>query len=236
MDVRQVLVHAGLLLAVVGHGAMAAPVTLMGDQVSFTFDDAFVGVYGTPFVSGNSLLFTPADFSAVSNNGQGAVVNGAVFSVSIAVLDGYRLPSLVLVEGGDYHRIGDDALVGFSGTAVLADNEHGFSQSVSIAPAAPFSASTTLASYATTDWEAYATLAIPGAWSNDLSLELNHTLMASTTDFGSSAFIQKKLLISAAVVSNVPEPEAALMWLVGLGLLGSAARRHGRKDCYRRST
>ena len=42
----------------------AALITSSADHVQFTYDDALVGLFGLPIVSGDSLIFAPSKFTA----------------------------------------------------------------------------------------------------------------------------------------------------------------------------
>jgi len=79
----------------------AASVTLFGDDISFTFDDA--SLFGTGIVVGNSLIFQPSNFKAESLNGAGTVPASETLIIDVAVTTaGFNIESLGMFEQGDY--------------------------------------------------------------------------------------------------------------------------------------
>lgn len=214
------------MLGMAGH-AGAATTVLNGTNVRFEFDSALVGLFGTPTVSGNSLVFTPTSFSALSTNGQGIVQTKSTFNVKITGLDGYDITALTLSEGGDYYRIGNDAQVAVGGQIRVLDLLSPLTPQLtdSIQADAPLTASTSLTNFSATNWQADAAVGLPGSWSEQLNLTVENILLASTSAAGSSAFIEKKLAIPSVVISAVPEPHSWAMLLTGLGLLAGWARR-----------
>jgi hypothetical protein len=94
--------------------------------------------------------------------------------------------------------------------------------------AAPLTVTTTLANLQTTNWQANAAIAIPTNWSNGVNLTIENILLASTSQAGSLAFVEKKFVGNSVVITPVPEAETYAMMLAGLGLIGFMVGRRNR--------
>lgn len=207
--------------------ALAIPVTLAGTHVNFTFDDALLGLYGTPMVFGNSLVFTPPEFKAISADGQGIKTVSSTINIQVRANANYNLTSFSLTELGDYSLIGSGAkvLVGGQIRAFDLANPASFITNP-IKATAPLGATTTFdENFETTNWEAKAAITQPTNWSNGVNLTLENILKARTTLSDSEAFIEKKYAGVFVTVTAVPEAQTYAMMLVGLGLVGFMARR-----------
>jgi hypothetical protein len=224
----------GLSAALLSGSAFAVMVTVAGSNVSFTYDTALLGLYGTPTVSGDSLIFTPTSFFAESTNGEGFALTNATLNIGITANSGYQFSSISLTERGDYFLVGSDAEVGVTGQIRVFDQDDPINNEVTdnIAATAPFNVVSTLSNITTTNWTANAGVTIPGTgWGgNDgivdgVNLTIENLLYASTTTLGSAAFIEKKFAGSTVIISAVPEAETYAMMLAGLGLVGFMARR-----------
>lgn len=230
-------VAMGLAVAFFSGSALAVNmVTLPGTNVSFTYDADLLGLYGTPMVVGNSLVFTPTQFLAGSTNGAGIVMTSATLNVGIVAHSGYQFSSISLTERGDYYLIGSDAMVAVGGQIRVQDADDPINNEVTdfIVATAPFNAYTTLGGFTTTNWTANASVVIPnggaGWGGNDgivdgINLTIENLLIAHTSERGSAAFIEKKLAGSSLILSAVPEAETYALMLTGLGLVGWMARR-----------
>lgn len=219
---------AGCLLAAAGAvlalPAEAAVVTLYGDDVSFTFDNA--SLFGTASVVGNSLVFSPTGFRAESTNGAGSDLVSETLNIEVAVTTpGVRIGGLALVEEGDYRLNGSGASVTASGRlqAVSRTQTNGL---FALNESAIFNATGLSTQGATTAWSGSAAVDITG-WGGDtwVDAQIQNNLSATTLQNGETAWIQKKLGGVGLEVTLVPVPAA--VWLFGSGLLGlvGVARR-----------
>lgn len=227
----------GLSASLLSGGALAVNmVTVAGANVSFTYDADLLGLYGTPSVSGDSLVFTPTNFFAESTNGEGFAMTNATLNVRITANGGYQFSNVSLIERGDYYLIGSDAEVAVGGQIRVFDLDNPIVNEAtdSIETTAPLSVHTTLSGFTTTNWTANASVAIPGTgWGgadgivDGVNLTIENLLIANTSQSGSAAFIEKKFAGSTLIITAVPEAETYAMMLAGLGLVGFMARRRG---------
>ncbi len=199
--------------------------TLTGTNVTYVYDADVTGLYGTPFLSGDSLVFTPTNFNALSADG-GFVQTSSTVNVKVYANGGYTLSAFNLTELGDYYLIGSDAEVAVGGQIRLFDLDNISNQLTDpITATAPLTVTTTFGNYQTTNWQANAAIAVPTNWSSGVNLTIENILLAHTTQVGSAAFVEKKLTGNSVVITPVPEAETYAMMLAGLGLVGFMARR-----------
>ena len=218
----------GLSAVLLTGNAFAAVQTLVGTNVTYVYDDTLMGLYGQPFLSGDSLVFTPTNFKALSTDG-GLVQTSSTINVKVYANENYTLSAFSLTELGDYSLIGSDAKVAVGGQIRLFDLANIANQLTDpITVTAPLTVTTTLANYQTTNWEANAALAVPTNWSSGVNLTIENILIAYTTQVGSAAFVEKKFVGNSVVITPVPEAETYAMMLAGLGLVGFMVRRRNR--------
>ncbi len=215
----------------VATAASAAPITLFGDDVSFTFDDA--SMYGPGMVVGNSLFFQPSNFIAESLNGAGVVTASETLIIDVmATTAGYNISSLGMFEQGDYIVNGMDASVAASGRlgVVSGTTTCGFfaCNDASIFNVAGLGDT----GGATVGWSDGTSidLADTAGWGLDTILQISfqNNLSATTLNLGEQAMIQKKEGAIGLVVNPVPVPAA--VWLFGSGLLGLVAVARRRQS------
>ena len=214
------------LLTFAAFQANAATVTLIGDDVSFTYDDSTV--FGEALVVGNSINFFPTTFFAESLNGEGTVSNNATINVRVeAITEGFSMSVFQLREQGDYFLVGDDATATIGGEFSITSGTKGCdifnpcrtSDSINAGPL------DTLGAY--TQWEMGSTIDLADIedWQNDTSvvMTIENRLTATTLNLGEQAFIEKKF--AGVGITVVPVPAA--VWLLGsaLGGLGFMRRR-----------
>ncbi len=226
---RNVIRRTALSLAL-GFGligsASAATTTLNGLHTTFSFDDALVGLFGMPSVSGDTIFFTPTSFSAKAKGVSDIAFTNATLNVTVSAKQGYVLKGIDLTEQGDYwlYRplgtgdLGADVSgqIRVRNLATLAEVTDG------IVATAPL---TTVGSKAL-DWTANADTSFSAWQSTGVNLTIENLLVAYTdTTKPSIAFIEKKYVGAGVLVTAVPEPGTYAMFLAGLGMLGMVARR-----------
>jgi len=208
--------------------AQAAPVTQCGPTICYSYDDAqaATALFGSPTLVGDALVFLPPSFRAESLNGAGTDIVSANFIFDeVYSVSGADIANFTVFESGDYEMIGGDEV----GADILLTV-------VSNAPNPDFPPipenGTSLASFVATgdsggqqEWDLlnsynlYDDFSLP---TNSLQLSLQNTLTAIAGDPTDSAWIQKKLTLTAAAV-----PVPAAVWLFGsaLGAMGWLRRR-----------
>ncbi len=227
--------------------ANAATVTLAGDNFNLSYEDTQPGLstYGTPNYGpgSNNIFFNQIGFSA-SAAGIGDT-DSLASTVSFTLTRNsptFNFESLQLVEFGNYTLNGAGASVNLSGSMAVTSNAFG----PSLDPAAAILAAGTLDinDNLAHNWNggAFADLTVPGtglfgpaSWENQASItiSINNILTASTTEVGSSAFIQKlqtgqavQIGVNGSPASAVPVPGAVWLMISGLlGLFGIARRK-----------
>lgn len=217
------LLFALVLTSAAGY-VQAAPVTLDGASFSVTYDDALVGLFGMPTLSGNTLFFTPTSFKAISTNGAGVSLASQTsnFDILLKPSANLRLSSVDLSEGGDYLMMGQNSFVNALGQMRVRNNANPSMEIVSsIAPAAPLSIKDGI----NHNWAASANADLNGAAWNDVGsarVTLENILLAYTqADTGPQlAFAEKKYAGITFNVSPVPEASTWSMMLLGVGMLG----------------
>ncbi|WP_310448273.1 hypothetical protein [Thiobacillus sp.] len=210
--------YAALFL--VAHTASAATVTLSGNSVDFTYDDALVSLFGTPTVLDDTIYFTPADFDVTSLNGAGLSFTNALVNISVAPKAGFDLDSVTLFERGTYLLLGPGAKwVEASGLVSAFD----------LADPGVFSSATLVSTPTTTTglppnyWDATAGISLDTAtWQagGGINLTIENFLIASTVAPGSMAYMDKAYIGASFVASPVPEPDDYLLMLASIGLIG----------------
>lgn len=205
--------------------ALAVPVHLSGDTVDFFFDDALLGLFGSPTLLGDTLYFTPSEFDVASLNGSGYALTASTLNIQVIPKAGYDLDALRVTEEGDYLLLGS----GPSGVDVagqvraFALSDPAMLATESIAPDAPLA----VVGVPTTNWTAVSGLGLDAAgWveGDGINLTLENLLLAYTTADVSLAFIEKKFVGVSVSTSPVPEPETLALLLASLGLVGFRVR------------
>lgn len=207
-------------LTIVACSASGNAATINGNNFSFSFEDSLTNLFGTPSVSGDSLIFVPSDFSTLSLNGNGQAFTSSTFVVNIASLNNKSINALALTETGDYLREGAGANLAVGGELRSVDLANPFVSNVSKITSGPFAE--TEFGDDTADWEANASLAFSPN-TNSIRVTIQNILRAKTSAVGELAFIQKKFVGLTVVPSQdvpvtVPLPQA--VWMFGVGLFG----------------
>jgi hypothetical protein len=197
--------------------ASAATVTVYGNNVSFTYDDATE--YGVGIVVGDAILFTPTGIISESEDGAGLVTTTKMLNIQVEVLTaGYWLQDFHLIEQGDYQLDGAGATADMNGIFQITSNTSSYT-ALDNFDAGPLTVQNSL-----TEWTAGSmiSLADTAGWGadTDIDIDLTNTLTASTSASGEYAMVQKKLGAVSIEITAVPVPAAVWLFGSGLGLLG----------------
>lgn len=205
--------------------AVAAPVTLTGSTVDFSFDDSLLGLFGPASIAGDTLYFTPTSFVAESMNGEGFDLARETLNVQMTARSGYELQTLNVVERGDYLLYGSGSFADVGGQVRVFNVAAPLDEiTASIAP----QASMTMTGLPTHNWNSDLSVNLAGFAPGTLNVTLQNLVLASTSAPGSLAFAEKKfagLTAATVAVTPVPEADTYAMMLAGLGLVGWGARR-----------
>ena len=224
------LLAAGILMLgqTLAGGAVAAPVTLSGTTVDFTFDDALLGLFGMPVLSANNtLVFTPVGFDAQAFNGPKFDLTNQTMNIRVTAKQGFEIGHVGLLERGDYLLEGSASSVDVTGQLRMFDLNN---QAVSFTDSIDASAPLTMVGLPTHNWMATAGIAVNTAM-YDLTyanVAVENLLIARAFSVDSLAFIEKKevfLNVNTMAITPVPEAETYAMMLAGLGLVGFMVNR-----------
>lgn len=205
---------AGVLLA-----GSASALTLAGSsgQISYSFDETALGLFGTASVVGDSLVFAPANFLATG-------VAPAFQSVNITVTagNGYLLSAFDLFERGGYSLPAQGDMVWLQGNFTALDIEGNTDFTIASNIVGP-----AFVAGSQGNWQAGAALAVPAqGWGGGDGLVTSVTLTINNQLFAmGGGSIWKDAITLDAVVTPVPEARTYAMMLLGLGLVGLAVRR-----------
>jgi hypothetical protein len=205
--------------------ADAALQTITGTSFDVVYDDAALGLFGTPGLAGNTLFFTRSAFQAQSLNGALTDLETSTINVQLVAKNGFQFGGLQLVERGDYRLDGAGSSVSVGGQLGAFDpndavNTYSFSF-IQASPGTPLN----LNDNTLKPWIAGASLDVSAA-PFDVPTTLYVTIqnqLTATTQAGvepSLAFIQKKFTAAPITLEVVAVPAPASLPLVATGLIG----------------
>ena len=204
----------------IGPQALAAPVTLTGLDVSYSFDDAQLGRFGAASISGNDLVFSPTSFAASTGANFSAT---QTIHLTVTARAGYTLTGFNLYESGAYSVSGAGSQVWVTGNLGATDIEGN--------PSLPtqYLGQPLASSFTPNGWTAQAGVNLPASgWggsdgvTGSVGLTISNQLFVSAP-LG-SASVHKDMVILTAVAAPVPEPGTYAMLLAGLGLVAYRVR------------
>src|SRR5262245_13353249 len=249
-----VLAFGQAALATINHGNFAGTNVTFGNvSETSTFGDP-EPLFGAPSVSGNSLLFSPPNFTATTSGAGGLDQTGALLQTVITATPVSTIGTVNFTEFGDATLIGPAnagtgvfaSLAGF--VRVLEVNglpitpltigfNAGGLQNGSFTPGTLGTAGLDrISNPGTTLWsgtlsvDIAAALALAGisGKATKVELALDNDLYAYTEAAGNSAKIQKKAVTGPTIIIDIiPEPGTAA--LLCIGLVGMTLRARGRR-------
>jgi len=184
-----------------------------------------VPLYGEPLVVNNRLLFNPLTFTSFANDGDADVTSGTL-SVMIEAGEASFLEVIRIVETGDFTMLGngtDATSATINGLAVATDIDPGIGDTLTapltVTPDAPY--------YLPADgdfgeFEAVTEIDLSGLGIRKVMLNLNNNLQ-TTSEEGTSSFIQKKTV--EIEVEDIPIPEPTTAMLLAVAAVGIVRRR-----------
>lgn len=229
MTIKSTVAALAVLAGSLGLQAVqAAQVTLSGATFDITYDDARVGLFGTPSIVGNSVLWFPSGSPGFTAQTDGGIdVTNATFAMTVTAKPGFFLTGFNLTEGGDYFFFGGQRSGvmasgqlrvtplpgGTSHAAITADN--------SFAANAGFD-------FTTRNWTASASLT-PARGTTQVNASIQNILSAYVIPpVLGYAFIEKKEVMLGIAVSPVPEPHTYALMIAGVAVVGFVALRRRR--------
>ncbi|MBX3680377.1 PEP-CTERM sorting domain-containing protein [Cognatazoarcus halotolerans] len=216
---------ASAVVALAAGGAHAAMQTLDGVGFDITYDDAALGLFGSPSLIDNSLFFAPSGSPGFSaQTASGFAFTNSTFAFQISADPGYVLTAFTLVEEGDYFYFGEGSGVDVGGQLRVKPLVP-LAESMTSAIEADTGIMNTTLSIATHNWSSMSVVETAGIEKANVSIENLLAAYSYTTSGPSYAFIEKKGVELAVGVAAVPEPESYALMLAGIGMIGMAARR-----------
>lgn len=200
----------GCAFALLSSGAVAAT-TLSGGNVSYTFDEGALGLFGTASLSGDSLVFMPSGFSTSSFAVQ-------TVNITVTAAAGYSLGGFSLSENGTYTLPTSGGSARATGSFKAIDIEGTTGNQITETFNGVLDGGA---------WDAAATIALPATgWGGTDGVVSSVTLTLSNQLFAlGGASISKTGVGISATALPVPEASTYAMLLAGLGLVGFMAYR-----------
>ncbi len=224
-----------LVGATLGLTAHSATVTLYGTDFNVVYDSTQLGLFGTPQLIGDYLVFTPNAFVAQSLNGAGTVTTSSLAQdIQLVAHPGYQFGDIKVEAVGDYLMQGPGTSVGVSGSFTAQNAALPASQTVApLVVGSPLN----IANGIVQNWAGTAAVSGTNPWiaqAGTIDVSLSNILTATTTpgNGNSQAFIQEKFSSVELVIDpmQTPVPLPGTLWmalsgLAGLALFGRRAAR-----------
>lgn len=183
-------------------------------------------LFGAPTRVGNSLLFFPTAYASSSSNGTADTTSGTL-SMMVLAKPGFFLDTIRIREFGDWtlSGVGSSATSAtVNGALFVTDIVPGvfgvFNDILSVTPGMP----QTLAGGPSFGvWDGVVEIDLSGLNITMIQLQFNNNLQ-TTSEAGTTAFIQKKVVQGPSIIIDIPAPSA----VAAFGLFGALAARRRR--------
>ncbi len=209
--------------------SQASTVTLVGTDFNVIYDPSALGLFGTPQLLGDYLVFTPNSFEAQSLNGSGTdITSSAATGIQLVAHPGYEFGSLSMAAVGDYLMQGAGTSVGVAGALTASDATRPLTLTISnLVVPSPLN----IANGVVQNWSGSAAIndgtptVTPGynPWleqASTVDVQLASSLTASSTEPASQAFIQEKFGSVELVIDPMAVPLPSAFWLSLSALAG----------------
>jgi hypothetical protein len=213
----------------------AATMLLAGTDFDIQYDDARLGSFGSPMISGNTVFFTPNTFKTESLNGTGFSTSSGTINFDIIPKKDLIINDIALLEKGDYVLRGSDSFVGVTGQTRAFSLQNPLKDITNrITPTSTLNTISGLQQ----NWEATSSLNLASlALTNRQAVRYTvENLLEAYTENNATgprrAFIEKKFVgfsvnssatenpLLLPITSPVPEASSYLMMASGLAFLG----------------
>lgn len=179
-----------------------------------------VGLFGSPQVLGNSFVFFPQQFLAISSNG-GTVTTTDTLHVDLTAALGNRFTMIRIREIGQYAILGSGNVtaIGEMNIVDLAGNKPPQQAALATDPGFPIN-------NGSGQWNGAIDLDLSagrGIWT-EIHLSIRNDLIAISNGFGDTAIISKNFVDSGLAIDIIPAPSGLAL----LGVAGLAATRRRR--------
>jgi hypothetical protein len=234
MKIRH-LVAGAMMAAALPLSASAAMATIDGDKFDISFDDSLLGLFGTPSIVGDLVVWNPSGspaFSAQTTTADTTAFINSTFTLKVTADPGWWISGAAVEQEGTYFSFGASSEVGLTGTlTVTAGDPMGGLDTWdgNIAATAPF----VNGSFppAMSDWDA----ASPILDTDDVA-EAQVTVQSLLFAYAGpaagpkGAFIETTEIVLGMNMVPVPEPATWASMATGGILLALGLRRRNRKS------
>ncbi len=176
-------------------------------------------LYDAPIHLTNKLVFTPLGFAASSTSGSSDTTNG-VLTLRVRADAGAFLNYILIREIGDYTLFGSGGgqtsanILGAASALDLTPGTHGtMNAGLSYTPSPVF----TLPSNSFAEFSGLAVINLSGLGISEIFLTLDNSLF-TTSEPGTTSFIQKKNISIEAADHFIPEPATIALLIIGASL------------------
>ena len=227
MSMRRFAVGIAALSALAGAAQAFVPWSNTNGSTpmfSWTGGGSDNGLFGSPVIAGNTFIFTPSNFRAQSDggNGYGMHIVGDRLEVTLTMAAGFKFDGIRIREFGDYGVFGAGSFVAVTGTLFAYDliNPNLYQDDLATTPGSPINSGFG-------SWNGLAEIdtstVAPGITMVRIVLDNNLFAYSPTSGVGGS-FIEKKFVDAGIRIDILPAPGALALLGVG-GLVASRRRR-----------